>query len=183
MTTSTATSTGGVTDFIATLSGGKPNSLGRTEEVVRIVQGDRRLLRRLFAALESGDELVRLRVGDALEKICREQPEWFVPHFDRILAMGRIDQPSLQWHTAQIVTQMPLNPSQRRRAVNWLWRSLDRTDDWIVIAETLTALVRFAETRPAVRDRLPSVLRRYQRDRRPAVARRATKLLDQLTRG
>ena len=31
------------------------------------------------------DRLVRLRVGDALEKVCREQPGWFVPHVDRLI--------------------------------------------------------------------------------------------------
>lgn len=169
-----------MTDFVEMLSGGRANSLGRTEEVVEIVLSDRRSLNRLFAALDSEDELVRLRVGDALEKVCRERPEWFVPHFDRVLAMGRVAQPSLQWHTAQIVSQMPLTPGQRRRAVNWLWRTLDRTDDWIVIAETLTALARFADSRPTVRARLPGELRRYQGDRRPAVSRRATKLLGRL---
>lgn len=80
------------------LAGGHRNSLGRTEEVVGIVVDDERRLDELFACLDSPDELVRLRAGDALEKVCRERKEWFVPYADRFLAeIGTIDQPSVQW--------------------------------------------------------------------------------------
>lgn len=64
--------------FAKMLTGGHPNSLGRTEEVVGLVLADRARLEGLFATMSDPDEVVRLRVGDALEKVCREQPGWFV---------------------------------------------------------------------------------------------------------
>ncbi len=57
--------------FAEMLQGGHPNSLGRTEEVVGVVLADRARLEELFATIADPDEVVRLRVGDALEKVCR----------------------------------------------------------------------------------------------------------------
>lgn len=35
-----------------------------------------------------------MRVGDALEKVCREEPGWFVAHVDRLCdGLGQIEQP------------------------------------------------------------------------------------------
>lgn len=164
--------------FEQMLTGGHPNSLGRTGEVVGIVFGNRRKLRELFECLGSEDEIVRMRAGDALEKVCRQRPDWFKPYVERLLTeVAVIDQPSVQWHLAQMLTEVDLDPSERRRAIAWLWRTFDRTDDWIVTSEVLTALTFFARVSPAVRKRLPGALCQTQRDRRPAVARRATKLL------
>jgi hypothetical protein len=60
--------------FADMLKGGHPNSLGRTEEVVGIVLADRARLAELFATMPDPDAVVRMRVGDALEKVCRAQP-------------------------------------------------------------------------------------------------------------
>ena len=83
--------------FADMLKGGHPNSLGRTAEAVDIMLADRARLSELFAAIADPDEVVRLRVGDALEKVCREQPGWFVTHVDRLLSdLGQIEQPSVK---------------------------------------------------------------------------------------
>lgn len=167
-------------NFEKVLTGGHPNSLGRTEEVVRRAGNDERLLDALFDTLQSQDEVVRMRAGDALEKVCREHPSWLHRRLDRVWAMGRINQPSVQWHTSQILSQLELSAQERRRAIAWHWRILDRTSDWIVISEVLKALSLFARTSPVVRRRLPAALKHYQEDSRPAVSRRARKLLAEL---
>ena len=170
-----------MTDFAELLSGGHPNSLGRTDEAVAAALADERRIADLFDTLASGDPTARMRAGDALEKVARERPEAFAPHVERVLGeMARIEQPSVQWHVAQLLTEIPLSPSQRRRGIAWLWRTWERSDDWIVISETLTALAYFAQTSPTVRKRLPDALRKTQQDTRKAVARRATKLLESL---
>lgn len=73
--------------FIDMLEGGHPNSLGRTHEVVDIVLENPGRLEELFTTIADPDQVVRLRVGDALKTICRERPNWFVPHVDRILGV------------------------------------------------------------------------------------------------
>jgi hypothetical protein len=170
-----------MTEFAEMLSGGHPNSLGRTEEAVAAALANEERIGELFDTLASEDATVRMRVGDALEKVARERPEAVEPYVERILGeMARIDQPSVQWHVAQLLTEVPLTPAQRRRGIAWLWRTWERSDDWIVISETLTALAHFAPRSPSVRERLPDALRETQRDPRKSVARRATKLLESL---
>jgi hypothetical protein len=61
----------------AMLSGGNPRSLGRTEEVVTLVLGNGMRLHELYDCLLQDDEIVRMRASDALEKVCRQRPEWF----------------------------------------------------------------------------------------------------------
>lgn len=167
-----------MTDYVTILSGGHPNSLGRTQQVVDEVLSDRHKLPALFNSLTSDDPVVRMRVGDALEKVARQQPDWFAQYVNRILDdMGAIEQPSIQWHVAQLLTEIPLTVEQRRKGIKWLWRTHDSTHDWIVISETLTALAFFAPTSISVRQKLPSALQKAKRDPRKAVARRADKLL------
>lgn len=85
------------------LSGEYPNSLGRTVEVVERVLQDKMQLEPLFDCYESTDPLVRLRTSNALERICRVQPEWLRPYVDRLIQqVSRIDQASAQWTLATL---------------------------------------------------------------------------------
>jgi hypothetical protein len=166
--------------FVDMLSGGHHNSLGRTQEVVGIVIDAKLRLDELFACLDSADELVRLRAGDALEKVCRERREWFVPSVDRFLAeIGRIDQPSVQWHTAQILDHLlpDLTDEQRRQATDLLCGYLDESGDWIVLNTSIAILTGWAGSDPPLARSLRPRLQRLTGDRRRSVAGRAAKCL------
>jgi len=134
----------------------------------------------LFACLDSPDELVRLRAGDALEKVCRERKAWFVPYADRFLTeIGTIDQPSVQWHTAQILDHLhpDLSDEQRRQATDLLRGYLDESDDWIVLNTSVGILTGWASSDPALTRSLRPRLERLTGDRRRSVASRAAKCL------
>ena len=62
--------------FEAMLTGGHPNSLGRTMEVVDIVLADRAKLADLYQCYFSSDEVVRLRVSSAMKRVTIEHPDW-----------------------------------------------------------------------------------------------------------
>ena len=166
--------------FLDVLAGGHHNSLGRTEEVVGIVVDDQGRLDELFACLDSPDELVRLRAGDALEKVCRERAEWFLPYADRFLTeIGRIDQPSVQWHTAQVLDHLrsDLSDAQRRRASDLLRGYLEESDDWIVLNTSVGILTGWAGDEPALARAIRPALEHLTADRRKSVAKRAAKCL------
>ena len=58
----------------------------------------------------SADEIVRMRASDALEKVCRSRPALLQPFVPRLLGeMSRIEQASVQWHLAQILTEVRLD--------------------------------------------------------------------------
>ena len=168
------------------LAGGHPNSLGRTHEVVGLVLADPGRLDELFAALAAPDQLVRLRVGDALEKVCREQPEWFVGHVDRLIDdVGGIEQPSVQWHVAQMLDHLrdDLSDDQARRATALLEATLTGSTDWIVLNVTMDVLCGWARRDQRLVERLTPELQRLTGDRRPSVARRAARRLAELGTG
>lgn len=165
------------------LEGGHPNSLGRTGEVVGIVLGERARLKELFATMADPDEVVRLRVGDALEKVCREQPSWFVGHVERLLGdLGRMTQPSVRWHVAQMLQHLrsDLTHDQARRAEALLQHNLTSSTDWIVLNVTMDVLTDWAHDAPALADRLAPELERLCHDSRKSVATRAAKRLAEL---
>ena len=171
--------------FADMLKGGHPNSLGRTEEAVGIVQADHARLEELFATIGDPDEVVRMRVGDALEKVCREQPGWFVAHVDRLLGeLGRIEQPSVQWHVAQMLEHLrrDLSDDQAQRATELLQRNLTRSTDWIVLNVTMDVLTEWAKHDPPLAGWLPPELERLRQDERRSVAKRASKRLAELAR-
>lgn len=170
--------------FTEMLRGGHANSLGRTAEVVDTVLGDRARLDELFARLGDSDELVRMRAGDALEKVCREQPRWFVEHIERLLGeVGNIEQPSVQWHLAQMLQHLraDLSEDQARRATELLRRNLSRSTDWIVLNVTMDVLTAWATQDQALATWLIRELGRLRGDERKSVAKRATRRLSELT--
>lgn len=169
--------------FADVLRGGHPNSLGRTEEVVGVVLADPGRLEELFATIVDPDPVVRMRVGDALEKVCREQPAWFAPHVDRVLGqLGQIEQPSVQWHVAQVLQHLrgELTDDQAQRATDLLQRNLHDSTDWIVLNVTMDVLTEWAKGDRALATWLGPELERLCHDRRTSVARRATKRLGEL---
>lgn len=126
--------------FAEMLSGGHPNSLGRTGEAVQSVLADQARLDELFACLDDPSEVVRMRAGDALEKVCREQPGWFEQYVEWLLGdVGQMRQPSVMWHVAQMLDHLhrDLSVAQQRRATELLKRDLIGSTDWIVLNVTV----------------------------------------------
>jgi hypothetical protein len=168
-------------DIEQVLCGGDPRSLHGVEQVIAAALADPSALEALFECLFCADAVVRMRAGDALEKIARVRPELLAPYARRLLSdVADVDQPSVQWHLAQIFSEIELTSEQRRRAIAILERNLERYEDWIVVNLTLSALAHFARDNPALRSELVPILRRHQADARKSVAKRATKLLAEL---
>ena len=165
------------------LKGGHHNSLGRAEEVVEIVLADRARLDERFAGLGDSDELVRMRVGDALEKVCAERPEWFVPRVEAAARRGRRDRAAVGPVASGPDAPTPSSGALRRpgrQSHGLLKRNLTGSGDWIVLNNTMDALAEWAESDPALAEWLRGALERLSRDRRKAVAKRASKHLANL---
>ena len=165
------------------LAEGKPNSLGRTEEVVDEVVADRRKLRSLYACYRSDDEWVRLRVSSSLKRVFRDKPEWFSAWADRIIdEVAAIDQPSAQWTAAQVLEEhaAALDEAQTARAKRVVQGLLSSRDDCIVINCAMSALGSWADHDARLRKRLVPQLRTFSEDRRKSIAGRARKLLARL---
>ena len=165
------------------LTGGHPNSLGRTVEVVELVLADQAQLGELYACYRSEDEVVRLRTSNALKRISREKPEWLVPLIDDFLTeIAALDQASAQWTLADLFqTLAPLmSEAQRGQAEAVLKRNLANHNDWIVLNQTMKTLGIWAKKDDELKHWLVPHLERLSGDGRKSVAKTAVKTLNSL---
>ncbi len=170
--------------FEAMLTGGHPNSLGRTVEVVDLVLADRSKLEELYGCYGSDNEVVRLRTSNALKRISREQPQWLVPYIDRLIQqVSAIDQASAQWTLADLFETLAaeMTPEQRQQAGDILKHNLQTHEDWIVLKNTMQTLACWAADDPELKAWLVPQLKRLSGDERKSVAGRAKNLTRALT--
>ena len=160
------------------LSGGHPNSLGRTVEVVDLVLAEPARFEELFGCYGSDDPLVRLRTSNAMKRVEADRRELLVPYIDRFIAeVGALDQPSAQWTLAQLFQRLRTGMDERQRAeaTRLVKRNLEHHDDWIVLNASMDALKDWAVEDTALRAWLLPHLDRLSRDPRKSVAGRARK--------
>lgn len=165
--------------------GGKTNSLGKADEVIAQVLKDKALMSELYSCMSSEDAWVRMRAADAFEKVCREHPEWIEPYTDRMQKelSGPEQQPSIQWHLAQIYTQVSLTDGQKQRALSWLAELLESNQtDWIVSANAMQALAYFVAKGDFEKQELLRLLKIQRTHRSNSVVKKADKIIASLGR-
>jgi hypothetical protein len=166
--------------FEAMLTGGHPNSLGRTVEVVAAVLADPARIAQLYRCYFSDDEVVRLRVSSAMKRVTIEHPDWTIEFMDGLQSeVASIDQASTQWTLALLfdLTKQLQTSEQRSRSVEIMKDNLAHHDDWIVLNNSMQVLHEWSLDDPALADWLTPHLERLTHERRKSVAGRAAKLL------
>jgi len=171
-------------DFEELLTGGHHNSLGNTIEVVEIVLENPTRFEELFHCYFSPDEVVRLRVSNAMKRICNERRDLLVPYLDQFLSdISNIDQASTQWTLAQLFLSLEkdMTPQQTKAAKDLLTHNLAHHNDWIVLHTSMQTLAHWASTDEKLKSWLLPHLERLSMDSRKSVAGRAKKLLVKFT--
>ncbi len=166
--------------FAEMLTGRHPNSLGRTIEVVDIVLAAPEKLTELYQCYFSTDEIVRLRTSNALKRVCAEHPDWLVPFLDGLISdVSQIQQASTQWTLAQLFQSLSsyLSAAQKISAVTILQDNLAKSNDWIVLINTMQTLSEWAMTDQDLQVWLEPHLVALAKDERKSVSGRAKKLL------
>ncbi|MEM8792340.1 MAG: hypothetical protein AAGE80_12045 [Pseudomonadota bacterium] len=169
--------------FEEMLTGGHPNSLGRTVEVVGLVLADPSRIEELFSCYRSRDPVVRLRTSNAMKRVEKENRAVLVPLVDRFIAeIGELDQASAQWTLAQLFLRLgaEMSDAQRGAATRIMKRNLARHDDWIVLKSTMETLSAWATRDDGLKDWVEPHLRRLSVDPRKTVSGRARKELRRL---
>lgn len=170
--------------FEEMLTGGHPNSLGNTVEVVELIFADKKRFDDLYQCYFSEDEVVRLRVSNAMKRICKEHPDWLAPYIDKPLKdVSRINQASTQWTLAQLFLWLEsyLTGSQKKQAVQLLKNNLENSDDWIVQNTTIETLSMWAKGDDSLKTWLVPKLTYFAGSSRKSVAGRAKKMLSMLS--
>lgn len=160
------------------LSEGNPRSLGRVREVIDLVLKDPKSLGELFECLFNNNDMVRMRAGDAIERICKQHPEWFGRYKSRLLnEVVNIEQPSVEWHLAQILGEINLSAAEKDQATKILFGNLRSDNDWIVINYSLETLAKFAKTEEKTKQKLLEQLNKLQYSSYKSIASRSKRLL------
>ncbi len=166
--------------FETMLTGGHPNSLGRTLEVVDAVLADKKKLKDLYETYFSRDEVVRLRVSSAMKRVTIEHPDWTMDFLDGLQSdIAAIDQASTQWTLALLfdLTKGFQSDKQLKRSAEIMKRNLTEHDDWIVLNNSMQVLFDWSKDDPTLRKWLKPHLERFTGETRKSVAGRARKLL------
>ena len=172
-----------INNFEQRLTGGHPNSLGNTVEVVDEVLNDPAKFPELFDCYFSDDEVVRLRVSNSMKRICRERKDLLVPYIDRLQdEISRIDQASTQWTLAQLyrMLETDLSELQTRKAKKHMLYNLENHQDWIVLNMTMDTLAHWAKKDGQLKSCIIPSLQRLSADTRKSVASKADKMLTML---
>ncbi|NRA66042.1 MAG: hypothetical protein HRU19_16255 [Pseudobacteriovorax sp.] len=167
------------------LSGGHPNSLGRTLEVVADVEKDLPShLPLLFACYRSKDTVVRLRTSNAFKRLFRAYPDQFKAYASKFLKkLPTLSQPSADWTLMQLCFEGDeyLSKAQRLKAVEYGKLLIKDSDDWIVQNASIQALSFWALDDAKLRRWLKPKLSKLSQSKRKSVANRAKKALEQLS--
>lgn len=162
------------------LAGGHRNSLGRSQEVYDIVTSDPGKLDELFSCVYADDAWVRMRAIDTFEKLVRDNPKLAQPYTNKLVEdLTKKDQPSIQWHLAQLFTEIELDAPQLEGALSWLKEKLSTTEvDWIVSANAMKALVYFYNKKLVNLTELTPLLRLQTEHKSKSVRKKAQQFLD-----
>lgn len=164
------------------MAGGKTNSLGRAEEVLARVRNDLTRLDELFGCISADDAWVRMRAIDAFEKIIRDDPGLIQPYLDRIFNnLAQSDQPSIQWHIAQLFAEVTLTGERQTDAIAWLKSKLETTDvDWIVSVNAMKTLLYFQQKGAVTAAELHNLFAVQEKHVSQSVRKKATGFLREL---
>lgn len=167
-------------DFRAQMFGGNKRKINN-RLVIEAVLRDPPRVGELFECVKDDDEYVRMRASDALEKVCRANASIVQPFKTRVLhEMSVIDQPSVQWHYAQIVDKLQLTPQETAQVISKLQANFEKYEDWITRNITMEVLGHFALQDEALRAYLVPKLEEMTKEKRVSLSTRARKILKKL---
>ena len=169
-----------MSSFEERLKGGHPNSLGNTIAIVNEVLEDNSYFQELFNCYFSNDEVVRLRVSNAMKRICKEKKELLLPYLDKLLNdISLINQASTQWTLSQLFRSLEkdMNEAQIEQAKAIMKTNLTNSNDWIVLSQTMETLAIWSKKDNDLKIWLHPELERLQNDDRKSVSGKAIKML------
>lgn len=161
------------------LAGADRRSIGRADEVARLVREQPKLFGELIACLWHDSYVVRMRAADAVEKIAVEKPNLLQRYKSRLLGLlAETEQIELRWHLAQTIPRLKLTPRERQRTAACLRRYLGDNSS-IVRAWTLDALAQLSTHDESLRAETKALLEQALRSGTAAMKARARHLLKQ----
>jgi hypothetical protein len=159
------------------LEGSDRRSIGREDEVARLVLREPRRFRQLIEHLWGENPVLRMRAADAVEKVSAEKPRLLDRYKAELLGrLAETDEIELRWHLALMVPRLRLTAPERHRAAAALQRYLDDRSS-LVKTFALQGLADLARSDPGLRAKVKQLIENAVQSGTPAMKARARKLL------
>ncbi|MDH4082203.1 MAG: hypothetical protein OEV99_01330 [Nitrospira sp.] len=163
-----------------TLKGGDRRSIGRSNQVVKIVRRRPALFPALIDGMYHEDELVRMRAADAVEKLTVTNPEWLRPFKRRLIGLAACaEQQELRWHLAQMLPRLELS-RRDRMVVAAIFRGYLQDQSRIVKTFAMQSLADLAMQDPRLRNSIRPLISSLTKTGSPSMKSRGRKLMLQL---
>ena len=170
-------------DFATELSIGKPNSLGNTLKIVKIIESDSKKYPQLLKLLLHEDSLVAMRAMNATKRLMRADKDFFDPQREsliKVYSKTKHNVVKLGLITLYFDFIKEYSPSELKRIKILTLKWLGESDDWMILAQGLKLLEKLAKIDPTIQPDVKAVAKMLQKDSRKAVATKARKILSSL---
>ncbi len=163
------------------LEGGDLRSIGRANEVARVVGHDQKLFDEIFDGMFHEDPVVRSRSADAVEKSSKQFPYLLQSHRKNLIAqLQNFNQQEVQWHIALMLGRIELTKKETAIVIDTLLRWLDESKSIIVKVHCLQSLTDIALTNTWFKDEATMVIEEQMLKGSAAIKARGRMLLKQL---
>lgn len=167
-------------DFAAELAIGKPNSLGNTLKVVKVVESNSKLFPQLLKLLLHEDSIVAMRAMNATKRLMRADKDFFDPHKESLIKVysktkHNVVKLGLITLYFDFIKEFSVSELKgiKRLTLKWVGES----DDWMILVQGLKLLEKLAKIDPKIQPEVIAVARSLQKDARKAVSTKAKKVL------
>jgi hypothetical protein len=170
-------------DFASELAMGKPNSLGNTLKVVKIVESDPNKFPQLLKLLLHEDSIVAMRAMNGTKRLMRADKDFFDPQKESLVKVysktkHNVVKLGLITLYSDFIKEFSASELKRIKTLTLKW--VEESDDWMILAQGLKLLEKLAKIDPTIRREVIAVAKKLQKDSRKAVATKAKKVLSGL---
>ena len=172
-----------ILDFEFELSQGKPNSLGNTLKIVKMVESDPKMYPQLLNLLLHKDSLVAMRAMNGTKRLMRADKDYFDPQKEsliKVYSKTKHNVVKLGLITLYFDFLKEFSSSELKRIKTLTFKWVGESDDWMILAQGLKLLEKLAKIDPTIQPEVIAVAKRLQKDSRKAVASKAKKVLSGL---
>jgi hypothetical protein len=170
-------------DFATELAIGKPNALGNTLKIVKIVESDPKKFPQLLKLLLHNDSIVAMRAMNGTKRLMRAEKDFFDPQKESLVKVY----PKTKHNVVKLglitlyfdfIKEFSSTELKRIKTLTLKW--MDESEDWMILAQGLKLLEKLAKIDPTIQPEVIAVAKRLQKDSRKAVAMKAKKVLSEL---
>ena len=170
-------------NFAIELAVGKPNSLGNTLKIVKIVESNPKTFPQLLKLLLHEDSLVAMRAINGTKRLMRADKNFFDPQKEaliKVYSKTKHNVVKLGLITLYFDFIKEFSASELKQIKRLTLKWVGESDDWMILAQGLKLLEKLAKIDPTIQPEVFVVAKRLQKDSRKAVATKAKKVLSGL---